>query len=295
VKTPRDRVGLGWRGELASGILAHMDAIDLLEVIAENITDKDDEAALRELGKQVPLYLHGVAMGLASAHPVERTRLDRMARRVERVQPAAWSEHLAFVRAGGHEIGHLAAPPRTPANIAGTLANIAAARRVVGSAPILENIATLIEPPGSSMGEAEWLQAILHESNAPLLLDLHNLYANAVNFGEDPFALLAKMPLRRATVVHLSGGVWLNGEGGAASVDEPRARLLDDHLHDVPPIVFDLLEHVARNVATPLTVIIERDGRYPDFSALLAQISDARAALARGRSAQSAPTSLKAA
>jgi uncharacterized protein (UPF0276 family) len=33
----------------------------------------------------------------------------------------------------------------------------------------------------------------------------------------------------------------------------------------------------------PLTVIIERDGKFPAFDALLGQVTQARAALARGR------------
>src|SRR5258707_10445676 len=34
-----DRFGLGWRPELAAGILAHLDRIDLIEVIAEDYFD----------------------------------------------------------------------------------------------------------------------------------------------------------------------------------------------------------------------------------------------------------------
>ncbi len=34
-------------------------------------------------------------------------------------EPEVWSEHLAFVRGGGREIGHLAAPPRRPATLEG--------------------------------------------------------------------------------------------------------------------------------------------------------------------------------
>ncbi|NJS15810.1 MAG: DUF692 domain-containing protein [Sphingopyxis sp.] len=40
------------------------------------------------------------------------------------------------------------------------------------------------------------------------MLDLHNLYANAVNFGEDPHTLLRRLPLARVAMVHLSGGAW---------------------------------------------------------------------------------------
>jgi hypothetical protein len=279
----RDRVGLGWRRDLASGILTHLDAIDALEVIAENITTRDDEAALRALGQQVPLYLHGVSMGLASAHATPPERIARMARLVDRVQPAGWSEHLAFVRAGGYEIGHLAAPPRTDDSISGAVANIARTTKAVGIKPALENIATLIEPPGSTMDEPDWLTQIVEAADAPLLLDLHNLYANAANFGHDPFCSLDGLPLGRVTTVHLSGGVWLDAEGGIATDERERARLLDDHLHDVPPPVFVLLEALAARVPTPLTVIIERDGRYPQFDTLLQQIAAARQALARGR------------
>ena len=60
-------------------------------------------------------------------------------------------------------------------------------------------------------------------------------------------------------------------------------RLLDDHLHDVPPPVFELLALLAQHAPQPLDVIIERDGRYPDFACLLKQLDAARVALRRGR------------
>ena len=274
----RDRVGLGWRGELAAAIFDGIEQIDVLEVIAEDWlhAGRREAAALADLGRVRPLLLHGVSLGLAACEPVDARRLERLARLVERVRPEAWSEHLAFVRAGGIEIGHLAAPPRRAENAAGALANVATARRIVGSLPALENIATLVEPPGSTMDEAGWLRAIVGASGATLLLDLHNLYANALNFGRDPRALLRALPLERVAMVHLSGGRWIRREGCAP-------RLLDDHLHDVPAPVFDLLETLAGAVAQPLTVIVERDGNFPAFGALLSQVQQARAALARGR------------
>jgi hypothetical protein len=200
-----------------------------------------------------------------------------MARLVERVRPAAWSEHLAFVRAGGIEIGHLAAPPRTSETVEGTLANLRRVETIVGVRPWLENVATLIDPPFSTMAEGAWTRAIVSDASAGLLLDLHNLYANAVNFGHDPFALLASMPLANVRCVHLSGGAWVRHAASASP------RLLDDHLHDPPCIVYELLASLAERVPQPLLVIIERDGSYPDMSGLLAQVERARAAAASGR------------
>ncbi|MDC8760375.1 DUF692 domain-containing protein [Janthinobacterium fluminis] len=282
--SPGDRVGLGWRGALAAGILANLRHIDVLEVIADDHyrASAAELRALRRLAAQVPLSLHSVGMGLASTIPVETPRLERMLRLMRAVGADSWSEHLSFVRAPGVEIGHLAAPPRTPQSVAGSIANIRRACAVIGSAPAMENIATLIAPPASLMDEPQWVEAIVEGAAVPLLLDLHNLYANAVNFGKDPAAQLLRMPLHRVVAVHLSGGHWIDEPGNA---QPPRRRLLDDHVHDVPPPVFALLTLLASHAPQPLTVIIERDGKFPPFAHLLDQLAQARAALSLGRAA----------
>jgi uncharacterized protein (UPF0276 family) len=271
-----DRVGLGWRPELSAGILAHLDAIEALEVIADDWLDRPrrELQALRSLARERPLWLHGVSLGLASTVPVARVRLERLARLVDSIEPTGWSEHLAFVRGGGLELGHLAAPPRCRETVAGAAENAELAARVVGSRPMLENVATLIDPPGSDLDEPTWLVAALAAADAPLLLDLHNLHANAVNIGFDAAAALARLPLGRVGMVHVAGGRWI---GGA------RRRLLDDHLHPAPEPVWALLEQLASLAPQPLTVILERDGAYPEMPALLDELDRARAALRAGR------------
>jgi hypothetical protein len=277
---PHDRFGLGWRPELAAGILAHLDRIDLIEVIAEDYFDasRRDLRALQTLAAQVGMVLHGVSLGLASTVPVEARRLDRMARLIEATSAETWSEHLAFVRGSGIEIGHLAAPPRNEASIEGACRNLERAAQIIGCAPLIENIATLVEPPASRLDEAEWIEQIVCGGGVGLLLDLHNLYANAVNFGDHPHSLLCRFPLWRVNAVHLSGGRWIEGPNGAR-------RLLDDHLHDIPAQVFALLSELGRLAPQPLTIIIERDGRFPPIARLLDQLDIARAALAAGREA----------
>ena len=281
-ESPHDRVGLAWRDELAVDIHIHLQDIDCLEILADREfrASRQRIAALRELARQVPLSLHSVALGLASSEPVDEKRLARMAELASRIEPDHWSEHLAFVRAGGFEIGHLAAAPYRRETLEGTLRNVERARHAVGSLPHLENIATSIRPPGSVWSEEDFVGQVQHGTRAPLLLDLHNLYANAWNFGRDPVALLRALPLEEVRSVHLSGGCVVRDEAGVA-------RLVDDHLHDPPDVVFDLLQVLAANAACGLTVILERDGRFPDFRAVLRQLARARGALARGRAQQS--------
>jgi hypothetical protein len=274
VVDPRHRIGIGWRPELAAGIFAHLDRIDVVEVLADPYfkAPRRELDALRALAEQVPVQLHGVGLGLASAYAVDTARLDHMARLIEHVRPAGWSEHLAFVRAGGVEVGHLAMPPRTAQTVEQTARNVAAARNITGSAPALENIATLFDPPMSTFTEANWTRQILEASDAPLLLDLHNLYANAVNARRDPVADLATFPLERVACVHLSGGMWISHDGG-------EQRLLDDHVHSPPDAVFALLSALQSQTTGRFDVMLERDGRYPSFDVLLGELERARAAL----------------
>lgn len=276
-----DRFGIGWREELAVGILSNLDRIDVVEVIADDLFDAPGNArrAIRTLAAQTPITLHGVSLGLASSVPVELKRLEKFARLVEEIRPISWSEHLAFVRGGGIEIRHLAAPPRTAATIEGTLANIARAKAVVGIAPHVENVATLIDPPGSDLDEATWICEIIRNAKIDLLLDLHNLYANSANFGYDSQSFLMQLPSERIASIHLAGGRWV-------SASDSR-RVLDDHLHDIPDPVYELLKEVGARVRHPVNVILERDGNFPSIESLLSQLDQARPALTQGREAYS--------
>ena len=272
-KSRVDRFGMGWRPELAAGIFANMDRIDILEVIADDYFDAGARKAdsLKTLARQVPVSLHGVGLGAASTSPIDAKRVEKFARLIERVKPESWSEHLAWVRAGDVEIGHLAAPSRNAATLESTLDNLDRAQRIAGTPPLVENIASLIDPPLSDMPEEEWLTRLLRQSQAGLLLDLHNVHTNSVNFGFDPHRFLDAIPLDLVQAIHIAGGRPIED------------RILDDHLHDVPDPVFELLTFVSARAAQPMTVILERDGKYPPMADLIAQLDRARAAVASGR------------
>jgi uncharacterized protein len=258
-----DRFGIGWRHELSAGILANLDTIDVIEVLADDYVDGPRRRldSMRALAAARPVQLHGVSLGLASTEPIDERRLVRFARLVERIAPESWSEHLAFVRGGTIEIGHLAAPPRCAKTIEGTCRNLSLARAVVGTLPFVENVATLVEPPGSALDEAAWIAEIVGACRARLLLDLHNLHANAVNFQFSAAEFLERIPVASVATVHLAGGRWIGRES---------RRILDDHRHDVPDPVFEL------------------DGDYPRFERLLGELDRAREAVRRGRAAATA-------
>lgn len=272
-----DQVGLGWRGELAPHILTHLDQIDIVEVILDSYLDQSKASwrSLQTLSKQVYTIYHGVGLGIASSFPLNKKKLNQFARIIDFLNPQIWSEHLAFVRAKNIEIGHLAAPPRNLETIQKCLENLELVKQVIGQLPALENIATLIDPPNSSMSEGEWTSNIIYRSESNMLLDLHNLYSNAVNFGFNPIDYLNTFPLNKVQIVHLSGGHFINEPRGFKSSPTGQ-RLLDDHIHDIPKEVYNLLYELRKKVDQKLLVIIERDGSYPEFAILLDQIKQVR-------------------
>lgn len=286
-----DKFGLSWRGPLSAGILSHLDDIDCLEVIAQSYANLplQQQQGLNYLSGQIPVYLHSIGLGLASCSAPSLRHLDQLKRIQEQLKPQIISEHLAFVRAtpidgnsSGHmlEIGHLAAPARNQANIDACCENIKFANLHLGAQLELENIAALATPLGCEFSETDWITQIIRRSGAALLLDLENLYANALNSAQSPFELLMALPLEQVRTVHLSGGSWVHCDWQSAQ----HSRFLDDHKHDIPTVVFALLERLAQLVPQPLTIIIERDGNFPSMQELLAQLNQAKQAVQRGRS-----------
>ncbi len=279
-KSFNDRVGLGWRPEIGVRILEQLDEIDIIEIVAENCMHLSNSGlkVFNRLSSQVDIVVHAVSLGLASTYAVSSKHLEAVARVVHAIEPEAWSEHLAFVRTTDRELGHLAAPPWSEETVENTLRNIQVAAKTIGSLPHLENIATLYHPIGSTMSEADWTTEIIKGARTKLLIDLENIYANSRNFKTQWLAEMLKFPLAEVTYVHIAGG--------RVATDEAGEYFLDDHLHPVAEEVYTLLEELASRVPQPLSVILERDGNYPEFEQTRHELVEARKSLRRGRKRQ---------
>lgn len=81
--------------------------------------------------------------------------------------------------------------------------------------------------------------------------------------GVQSFDSIDEKHLDRVTTVHIAGGRLIPGDRA-----DREQRLLDDHRHAVPYIVFEMLEQLAAMTSQPPTVILRRDGAFPDMQAL---------------------------
>lgn len=269
VQNGLDGIGIGWRPEI-SGVVGDLPGLGFCEVIAESLDPSAPPRAVTELRERgVTVVPHGVRLSLGSAAPVDRARVTHLAACAAAVGAPLASEHIAFVRAGGQEAGHLLPVPRSRAALNALAANIGRIQAELDVPLALEPIAALFDWPDDEYTEADFLTALLDRTGALLLLDVANVHANARNRGTDPVAALDALPLDRIAYVHIAGGAVIDG------------LYHDTHTHAVPEAVLDLLTAVRDRLPASPPVMLERDGRYPPAATLRAEF-DAIASASRG-------------
>jgi uncharacterized protein (UPF0276 family) len=265
-------VGIGWRPEIA-GVVAELPHLRFCEVVAESIhTDAPLSGPLATLrARGVTVVPHGVRLSLGGAEPVAPKLVARLAACAKLLESPLVSEHIAFVRAGGIEAGHLLPIPRTKASLGVLAENYARTVDGLDGVPLaLEPIATLFDWPDDEYDEADFLNALLDRTDALLLLDVANVYANALNRGQDAVALLDRLPLERVVYVHVAGGRLHEG------------LYHDTHTDPVPPPVLDLVTALSERVR-PAGWLLERDGDYPPADVLRGELAAIAAAIVQPR------------
>jgi len=203
-------------------------------------------SALR-LSTLFPVVLHGVSQSFGSDwFPARDDSTSITARAVRQLRPLWAGDHLSTSFVNGNDTRQLLPVKRTRelAAIIGRRAD--AFRSAIGVPVVLEYIANSFDP-GGDLTEHEFLNAVLRNCGCDLLLDLHNVYANSLNFGCDPALLLREIPLDRVKQIHIAGGSFANGF------------YCDSHSTAVPDAVWFLLEDVLAQMDSP-AVTLERDG-----------------------------------
>jgi uncharacterized protein (UPF0276 family) len=267
--TERLGQGIGWRPQLDDAIARA--GLGFVEVVAESVDPRRlpaGVAAARERGLAV--VPHGIGLSLGGAERPQPRRLRHLVAVADAVGAPLVSEHIAFVRAGGRESGHLLPVPRTREALDILAENVAIAQAALPVPLALEHVAALVEWPGAEMDEATFVSELLRRTGALLLLDLSNLYANAHNHGYDALEALTRFPLDRIAYVHVGGGVVRDGV------------YHDTHAHPVVPGVLRLVEELAA-LTDPPGVLLERDDDFPPREELLAELRAIDDAIAAGR------------
>jgi uncharacterized protein (UPF0276 family) len=267
--------GLGFRRELLPALhQAVPSVIDFFEVAPENWAGMGGQSAydLRAFTERYPFVCHGLSLSLGGPGPLDETLIRRTRDFMREHGMTLFTEHLSWCADDSH-LYDLLPIPMTEDAVRWTADRILRTQDLLGMRIGVENASTYIAPPGSDMGEAEFVRAVVERADCSLHLDVNNVYVNSQNFGFDPYEYLRALPLERTCYVHVAGH-YVEDDG----------LLVDTHGTEVIDPVWALLEAAYEGIGRSVPTCLERDFNLPALEVLAQEV----ALIARHQGAQAA-------
>ena len=272
------RAGIGLRAPHMRTLLQDRPEAAWLEVHSENYFAAGGRAVaeLDRVRRDYPLSLHGVGLSLGSADALDREHLARLKHAVDRYAPALVSEHLCWTSTGGSHFHDLLPLPYTDESLAHVAGRIAEVQDHLGRQILIENVSSYLEFEHSAMPEWDFLREVAARAGCGILLDVNNIYVNAVNHGFDPRRYLDAIPAKDVQEIHLAGHLEKQVEGVEL--------LIDTHDRPVKEAVWELFGYALETLG-PKPTLIEWDSALPELAVLLAEAGKAEALMRRHHAA----------
>jgi uncharacterized protein (UPF0276 family) len=231
-----------------------------LEVHSENYFGAGGQphAFLEALRADYPLSLHGVGLGLGSTDAIDIAHIGKLKALIERYQPALVSEHLCWTSAAGHHLNDLLPLPYTAEALEHVRERVSRTQDLLGRQILVENISSYLRFRHSTIEESAFLAEVAQRTGCGILLDVNNVYVNAVNHRFDAYEYIRAIPAHAVQEIHLAG----HEDAGAC--------LIDTHGTTVSEPVWKLYEDTIALIG-PRATLIEWDTDIPALDTLLAQ------------------------
>lgn len=265
--------GVGYRSVHADTIEASPGAVDWFEVLVDAVLARDRLVRLRA---DHPVALHGVHLSIAGDAPVDSPYLRELSSLADVLDPTFVSDHLCWTSRGGHHSHDLLPVAYTEEVLDHVARRVEEVQERLGRRLLLENASAYVAFRADAIDEADFFATLCRRTGCGMLLDVNNLYVNAMNLGIDPERYLAAIPAEAVGYLHVAGHAVL------ADVR------IDTHDAPVPAAVWELYSR-ATSLFPRAPVILERDDRIPAYAELVAEL-----AVARARHASAAPAAKRA-
>ncbi|ATB36495.1 hypothetical protein CYFUS_001910 [Cystobacter fuscus] len=201
------------------------------------------------------LYGHGVWLSVLTAdwQPRQDAWLERLAQECRQRPYRHVSEHFGFTAAGPFTRSTMLPLPYCAAAVDIGRDRLGRLRAATGGPVGLEVLANTLAP-SDALHQGAFLDAILTPTGGFLVLDIHNVWTQAINTGLPPELLLETHPLECVREIHVSGGSWAR----ALRAGDPRPVRLDSHDGPLLPPVLSLLRRALDLCPHCEVVIVER-------------------------------------
>ncbi|WP_170446687.1 MNIO family bufferin maturase [Ruegeria arenilitoris] len=267
--------GVGYKPQHYAEILDQPGPVGWLEIHAENYMGDGGRplAQLRHLSERFPISVHGVGLSIGGEGPLDAEHLARLKHLVGWLNPASFSEHLAWSTHDSQFLNDLLPLPYTDATLARICDHIDQVQQTVGRQMLLENPSSYLAFTESTWSEPDFLREVARRTGCGLLLDVNNVFVSATNLNYSPQAYIDTYPLDKVGEIHLGGH-------DEDQDDHGQPLLIDSHGRAVVDPVWALLDYVL-DQSGPKPVLIEWDNDVPDWPTLRAEAERAQSALDR--------------
>ena len=300
-------VGIGLRQPHYLQVLRDTPRLGFVEVHSENFFAEGGAAlgVLHQARAHYAVSLHGVGLSLGSAAGIDPWHLDRLARLVQRIEPASVSDHACFARAAlapGQPVVHgndLLPIAFTPSALDIMVSNVMQVQERLRRPMLVENLSAYLSfgtlAGDESMNEPQFFAELCRRAGCGMLLDVNNLMVNALN---------ARADMRNDTRTDLRNGAQRGAPersalqtccdyidalqpgtvgqvhlAGYCESAEGDGLVIDDHGSRVRPAVWSVYQHALARLG-PLPTLVEWDTDLPALDVLLAEANRAAALMA---------------
>ena len=260
-------VGLGLRSQHIDEVLLTQPDVPWFELLTDNHMAPGGliPIQLEAIRGDYPITFHCVGMSLGGTDPLDMEYLLGVKTLIERYQPSLVSDHLCFSQHAQHNYHDLLPLPYNEETLQHFSERITQIQDILGTRILVENVSSYLTYQSSTISEAEFIAELLSRTDCDLLLDINNVYVNAVNHGFSASDYLQKIPMQRVREIHLAG------------YEDRDTYLLDAHNNRVSAPVWKLYEQVISEYQN-IPTLIEWDNDIPPF-AVLREEADVASAL----------------
>ncbi|MBM3394274.1 MAG: DUF692 domain-containing protein [Betaproteobacteria bacterium] len=258
--------GIGLRAPHYRELCDSIPALGWLEVHSENFFGEGGQPHffLGKLREHYPLSLHGVGLGLGSVAALDTAHLAKLKTLIARYQPFVVSDHVCWGATPARHLNDLLPLPYTEEALMHFCQRVSETQDALGRQILVENVSSYLRYSHSTIAEWEFVAAIARRTGCGLLLDVNNVYVNAVNHGFDARCYIDAMPRDAVQEIHLAG------------FDNSGPCLIDTHGTPVCDAVWSLYEYTIQRVGDTPT-LIEWDTDIPPLATLLQHAEKANA------------------
>ena len=222
---------------------------------------------LQHLRAELPISVHAIGLSIGGEAPLDKEHLARIKHLCDWLEPASFSEHLAWSTHAGNFLNDLLPLPYTEKTLKHVIRHVDHVQTILGRQMLLENPSSYFQFSESSYSEPAFLNAVVAQTGCGLLLDVNNIFISCHNLNISAEAYLNELNCAAVGEIHLSGhSTDLLEQGGDL--------LIDSHAAPAADPVWRLYENILR-LTGPQASLIEWDTNVPECSVLYGEVMQA--------------------